>query len=131
VKALKGAGARLRDMLLRRRADLDMDEELRFHIQMETEKNIGLGLDPPEARRRALVAFGGVERRRSSTSSGRRDWSPRPGGRFGERYDAYVSRGNPEASASQASSPVGEPRHHDLASPPSAGSGRRAPRPPR
>ncbi len=41
------------------------------------------------------------------------------------------SRGNPEASASRASTPVVVPIHHDLASRPSADSGRRVPRSPR
>ena len=48
-----------------------------------------------------------------------------------KRYDAYVSRGNLEALASRASNLAGEPRHHDLASPPSADSRRPLPRPPR
>jgi predicted permease len=39
-----------------------MDEELRFHVEMETEANMRRGLVPDEARRTALVSFGGVER---------------------------------------------------------------------
>jgi predicted permease len=42
--------------------DAEMDEEVRFHLEMETEKNLRTGLDAREARRQALVAFGGVER---------------------------------------------------------------------
>jgi predicted permease len=48
-----------------------MDEELRFHVEMETEKHVRAGLDPHEARRRALVAFGGVERHRERLREGR------------------------------------------------------------
>ena len=48
-----------------------------------------------------------------------------------KRYDAYVSKGNLEALASRASNSVVEPSFHDLASPPSADSGRQVPRPPR
>jgi predicted permease len=47
--------------------DADMAEELRFHIEMETEKNMRAGMEPREARRRALVAFGGVERFKEKT----------------------------------------------------------------
>ena len=38
-----------------------MDDEFRFHIEMETEKNIRAGMSPGEARRHAAVAFGGVQ----------------------------------------------------------------------
>lgn len=68
---LRGALARMCDLVLRRSADRNMDEELRFHIDMETEKNIRQGLDPGEARRRALLAFGGVERHRQRLREGR------------------------------------------------------------
>jgi len=42
--------------------DDEMDEELRFHVEMETKKNVARGMSPTEARRRALMAFGGVDR---------------------------------------------------------------------
>ena len=48
-----------------RRDQLDaaMSEEMRFHIEMEADRlTRERGLDPREARRRALVAFGGVEK---------------------------------------------------------------------
>ena len=53
---------RLRALLHRARAEAELDEELRFHLEMEIEKYLAAGLAPAEARRRALVAFGGVER---------------------------------------------------------------------
>ena len=40
----------------------EIDEELRFHVEMATERNIARGLSPAEARRRALVEFGGMAR---------------------------------------------------------------------
>jgi putative ABC transport system permease protein len=46
----------------RRREERSMSEELQFHIDMETRRNIESGLSPSEARRRALRDFGGVER---------------------------------------------------------------------
>lgn len=39
-----------------------MDEEMRFHLEMEVEASIRKGLPPAEARKAALDAFGGVER---------------------------------------------------------------------
>ncbi|MCU1333219.1 MAG: hypothetical protein JWM08_2211 [Candidatus Angelobacter sp.] len=38
----------------------DSDEELRFHLEKEVEKNMAAGLSAHEARRQALIAFGGV-----------------------------------------------------------------------
>ncbi len=51
------------------RAQRDIDDEFRFHVEMETEKNIRRGMDPAEARRRALVHFGGVERYKEEVRS--------------------------------------------------------------
>src|SRR5690242_3820109 len=54
---------RLRTVLLRSRAESDMAEEVRFHLEMEAEKIArDGGLSGDESRRRAGVAFGGVER---------------------------------------------------------------------
>jgi putative ABC transport system permease protein len=41
--------------------DRGLDDEVAFHIEQQTAKNIGLGMPPDEARRKALVRFGGVE----------------------------------------------------------------------
>jgi putative ABC transport system permease protein len=51
----------MRITLFRRRRDSDLDEELRFHVEKQTEANIAAGMTPEEARRRALAAFGGLE----------------------------------------------------------------------
>jgi predicted permease len=40
----------------------ELDEELRFHIEKEIEQNLARGMAPDEARRAALVEFGGAER---------------------------------------------------------------------
>src|SRR5213075_670881 len=42
-----------------------LDEEVKFHIDMETERNVGLGMAPEEARRLANIKFGGSERWKS------------------------------------------------------------------
>ena len=43
--------------------DTEMDEEMRFHVEMEADRLVReRHLDPAEARRQAAVAFGGVEK---------------------------------------------------------------------
>ncbi|HXG65183.1 MAG TPA: ABC transporter permease [Blastocatellia bacterium] len=46
--------------LRRERAERELDEEIRAHIEMETEQNIADGMSPEQARRAALRAFGNV-----------------------------------------------------------------------
>jgi len=53
--------ARLRSLVLRRRSDDDLDEELRLHVEREIERTIAAGVLPHDARRRVLRDFGGVE----------------------------------------------------------------------
>lgn len=58
-------GARSLGRLLWRskQVDSDMQEEMRFHVQMEAERLTRVeGLHPEEARRQAYVRFGGVEK---------------------------------------------------------------------
>ncbi len=43
-----------------RNLDRDMDDELNFHLQMETEANLRKGMDPREARLAAVRRFGGL-----------------------------------------------------------------------
>jgi len=68
---LLAARTRLRLLLARRDAEARMDEEFRLHIELETEKNIREGMDPREARRQALLAFGGVEFYKEQMRDGR------------------------------------------------------------
>ncbi len=42
--------------------DRELDAELRFHIEEQVAHHVAAGLSPDEARRRALVEFGGVDR---------------------------------------------------------------------
>ena len=44
-----------------------LDEEIRFHIDQQTEKNLRAGMTPDAARRQALIKFGGLEGVREST----------------------------------------------------------------
>ncbi len=43
-------------------AERELDDELKFHIEMEVQANLRRGLDPAHARRQALRDFGGLER---------------------------------------------------------------------
>jgi putative ABC transport system permease protein len=45
----------------KRASDAQMNSELRFHIEELTEANIAAGMSPEEARRRAVLEFGGHE----------------------------------------------------------------------
>lgn len=69
---LKGAWKSLRALLRRETVESELSEELAFHIEMETEKNIRAGLSPAEARRAALVSFRGVERTKEEVRATRR-----------------------------------------------------------
>jgi hypothetical protein len=53
---------RARALFGRDTLERDLGDEIRFHLEMETEANIHRGMSPEEARRRARLAFGGVER---------------------------------------------------------------------
>ena len=44
--------------------DQRLDDEIQFHIDKQIEKNIRAGMSPDDARRDALLKFGGVERAR-------------------------------------------------------------------
>src|SRR6266446_801105 len=52
----------VRALLHKDKVEHDMDRELRFHLEMEIEENVRRGMSLLEARRDALVRFGGVEK---------------------------------------------------------------------
>ena len=64
--AIKGVTARLRALLFRRSAEQSLDEEIQFHLEQETEKNVRLGMSRDVARREALVQFGGLTQTREA-----------------------------------------------------------------
>jgi hypothetical protein len=61
----------LRALLHRSQAELELDEELRYHIGQQTEQNIRLGMDPEEARHATLRGFGGVEQTKERSRDAR------------------------------------------------------------
>jgi putative ABC transport system permease protein len=50
-----------RALFHREETERDLDEEIRLHLELETERLMQDGVPPEEARRRARVAFGGIE----------------------------------------------------------------------
>ena len=64
---------RLRELFLRfgglfnkQRKDWELDEEIESHLQMHIEDNLRLGLTHEEARRQAMIQFGGIESTKES-----------------------------------------------------------------
>jgi predicted permease len=55
------AAARVRAFFCKRPLDSDLDAELASHIAMATDDNIRSGMTPGEARRQAMLKFGGTE----------------------------------------------------------------------
>jgi predicted permease len=60
-----------RGLFNRTGAESELDEELRFHLERETELYISRGMAPDEARRRARVALGGIESTKETYRDGR------------------------------------------------------------
>ncbi len=58
---------RLTSLFRRSQIEGGLNDEIRFHIDQQTEKNIRTGMTPEAARRAALLRFGGVERVRAET----------------------------------------------------------------
>jgi predicted permease len=64
---------RLRFFLARRRTN-ELDEEIQFHLDQAIAAEIATGKTPEEARRRAMIAFGGIERTREQSHEQRPSW---------------------------------------------------------
>jgi macrolide transport system ATP-binding/permease protein len=58
---------RLRSLGRRRTLEDRLDDEIRFHVEQQIDKNRRAGMAPDEARRQALIRFGGVEQTRERT----------------------------------------------------------------
>jgi putative ABC transport system permease protein len=64
---------RLRFLIFRKRRS-DLDEEIEFHLEQAITTRIAAGMDPAEARRQALIEFGGIERTREQCDYQRPGW---------------------------------------------------------
>ncbi len=62
---------RLHALIKHGELDRGLNAEMRFHIEMETEKNIQLGMAPEVARRVALRSFGPMEKHKEETRDAR------------------------------------------------------------
>ncbi|HEX4037976.1 MAG TPA: ABC transporter permease [Acidobacteriaceae bacterium] len=63
---------RVRSLFRRGRVDAELEEELRGHIERQTEENVARGMQPEEGRRAALIAMGGLEQRKQQCREERR-----------------------------------------------------------
>jgi putative ABC transport system permease protein len=64
---------RLRFLILRVKPK-EFEQELLFHLEQSTMANIAAGMTPDEARRQAMIEFGGVERTREQAFEQRPGW---------------------------------------------------------
>jgi predicted permease len=71
MKWVHAACTRLRLLFARHSAESRMNQEFQLHIELETEQLIARGVPPDEARRRALLAFGGIEPHKEAMRDGR------------------------------------------------------------
>jgi predicted permease len=77
---------------------MSIDEELRFHIDMQIEANLRAGMSPAEARRVALLEFGGVEQIKEECRDQRR-WAWLEDLALDVRYGARMLRASPGFTA--------------------------------
>ena len=61
MRLLRAAFVRLTSLIGRDRHEREMADELESHIQLHVDDNLRAGMTPDEARRRALMALGGLE----------------------------------------------------------------------
>jgi predicted permease len=71
ISFLRSALARMRAFANKPVRDADLDQELASHLDFAIEENLRRGLSPQEARRQALVRFGGVEQSREQQRAAR------------------------------------------------------------
>jgi putative ABC transport system permease protein len=60
MRHIRAALARLAGVFTKHRLDDDLRDELQSHLDMETAENIRRGMNPADARRKALLASGGL-----------------------------------------------------------------------
>jgi len=71
MRGTKRIGMWLRALVSRPTMESELDEEMRFHLDMEAAKHARRGLSDGEARRRATLAFGSVEQHKEAMREGR------------------------------------------------------------
>jgi predicted permease len=63
---------RVRSLFYRQKADQELDDELRDHLELKTQQYISQGMTQQEARRAALLEMGGLEKRKEECRDARR-----------------------------------------------------------
>jgi putative ABC transport system permease protein len=63
---------RLRSIFRWGKVEQELDEELRDHLDQKIQANLAMGMSAPEARRAALVAFGGIEQTKEACRENRK-----------------------------------------------------------
>lgn len=58
---IRAGMSRIRGVVKRRRVERDLENEVRFHLAMQSEDNMRAGMSPEEARYTALRSFGAIE----------------------------------------------------------------------
>src|SRR5215472_3385800 len=66
MKALWRLWARVTGLFSKKYRDQDMAQEFESHLQMHIDDNIRAGMSPEQARREALIKFGGMETAKES-----------------------------------------------------------------
>ena len=67
MSRIRESWARIRSLGRRHALERGLDDEIRFHIDQQTEKNRRAGMSPDEARRQASLTFGGLRTIKEST----------------------------------------------------------------
>ena len=63
--------ARVRSFFRKEPLDRELDAEMTWHLEMAIEENMRRGMNPEEARRKAMVRFGGVQQAREQQREAR------------------------------------------------------------
>jgi predicted permease len=71
ISLIRSAVARIRAFAGKEPRDADFEQELASHLELAIEENRRRGLSPEEARRQALIRFGGVEQSREEQRAAR------------------------------------------------------------
>ena len=64
----------VRGLARRRLIDVEVDDELQFHLDQETQAHIARGVSPEEARRLAILSLGGITQTKEAVRDVRTTW---------------------------------------------------------